>query len=46
MMPIYKPKLDNPVPMKLLIPAYSSDYGVTKKTYPAAADGILFYGTF
>ena len=46
MMPIYKPKLDNPVPMKLQIPAYSSDYGVTKKTYPAAADGILFYGTF
>ena len=30
--------------MKLLIPTYSTSYGVTSKTYPAVKDGVLFYG--
>lgn len=30
----------------LLIPSYSREYGVDKKTFPAMADGILIYGNF
>ena len=42
----YKPPQIYNVPMKLLIPTNGSVKGVTKKTYPPAEDGILFYGSF
>lgn len=45
-MSIYRPKLDNPVPMKLLKPTYKTELGVRKKTFPEIKDGLLFYGTF
>lgn len=39
-------KLSGPlnVPLMLLIPEYSKEYGVESKTYPE--DGILIYGSF
>lgn len=34
------------VPMVLLIPTYSTAYGVPTKSYPSVDDGIIFYGSF
>ena len=34
------------VAMKLLTPTYSEVSGVSVKTFPALADGALFYGNF
>lgn len=42
----YTPNLDNLIPLFLLIPTYSTDYGTTKKTYPSVSDGLMFYGSF
>jgi hypothetical protein len=41
-------KLASPlnVPLMLLIPEYSTAYGVPSKSYPALSDGILIYGNF
>lgn len=42
----YRPSLPFSTALVLLIPQYSSAYGVKEKTFPAVADGITFYGTF
>lgn len=42
----YRPELDNTIPLMLLIPTSTVISGVTKKSFPALADGILFYGNF
>lgn len=42
----YRPNLDNTIPLLLLIPTYATISGVPTKTYPAASQGILFYGNF
>lgn len=42
----YRPSLPFSVPLVLLIPTVTSVSGVHKKTYPAIADGIPFFGTF
>lgn len=34
------------VPLMLLIPVYSNQYGVDSKTFPEMSDGILIYGNF
>lgn len=34
------------VPMVLLIPTYSTAYGVRTKTFPAVANGITIFGSF
>ena len=41
-------KLSGPlnVPLMLLKPTYSKQYGVDSKTFPEMKDGILIYGTF
>ena len=41
-------KLTSPlnVPLMLLIPEYSDDYGVILKSYPDIEDGTLIYGSF
>lgn len=33
-------------PLRLLIPTYTTEYGVAKPTYPAPDDAPLIYGTF
>lgn len=40
----YSPAAPFSVPMKLLIPTYTTISGVRKKTYPT--DGELFFGSF
>lgn len=42
----YRPSLPFSVPLRLLIPTYTTVNGVRKKTFPAVGSGILFYGTF
>lgn len=42
----YKPSAPFSVPMVLLIPTYSTDYGVDSKTFPTIKDGIPFNGSF
>ena len=42
----YRPSIPFTVPMILLAPTYTTVNGVKKKTYPSAANGDLFYGTF
>ena len=42
----YRPSLPFSTPLVLLIPSYANTYGVQSKTFPAIADGIMFYGTF
>lgn len=41
---MYRPKGNFNVPMKLLVPTWSTVNGVRKKTYPD--DGDLIYGSF
>jgi hypothetical protein len=45
-MAIYKPNLDNQIPLLLLIPSWKTVSGVRTKTYSNVADGELFYGSF
>ena len=42
----YRPQLDNPIPLVLLIPTITKISGVLKKTYPDFEDGELFFGSF
>lgn len=42
----YKPSLPFSTPLVLLIPTYSNELGVRKKTFPNINNGILFFGTF
>lgn len=42
----YRLRIDNPVPLFLLVPTYETVAGVDKKTYPLPADGIMFFGSF
>lgn len=42
----YKPQTPFSVPMKLLIPVYTTVKGVRKKTFTTPEDGILFFGSF
>lgn len=43
---MYRPNDVFNVPFLLLIPTETKVEGVPQKTYPALADGILFYGSF
>ena len=45
-MAIFKPTLDNTIPLLLLQPIYSKVQGVTTKSFPEPNEGILFYGSF
>lgn len=42
----YRPTIPFSTPIMLLVPTYTTVSGVKKKTFPAAADGILFFGAF
>lgn len=42
----FKPSAVFAVPLMLLIPVYGKVQGVVTKTFPALADGSLFYGNF
>lgn len=42
----YRPIQPFSVPLVLLVPTNNKVSGVAKKTFPAVADGILFYGSF
>lgn len=42
----YRPKLDNTIPMLLLIPEITTKHGVAYKSYPDNDEGILIYGSF
>lgn len=42
----YRPSLPFSVPLVLLVPTVTNVSGVRKKTFPAVADGLPFYGTF
>lgn len=43
---MYKPNTPFNVPMCLLIPSASSNYGVTTKAFPEPSDAPLFFGSF
>lgn len=45
-MTMYRPSQAFSVPLLLLSPTVTTISGVRKKTFPAIADGILFYGSF
>lgn len=42
----YKPSAPFNVPMKLLVPVTSKEYGVVKKTFTTPDASELFYGSF
>lgn len=42
----YRPSLPFSVPLKLLIPTYTTKQGVKVKTFPTLENGILIFGTF
>lgn len=42
----YRPEIENPIPLKLLVPEYENKYGVENKKYPSIENGILFFGSF
>lgn len=47
----YRPQIDNPIPLILLVPTYVSKYGVDKPKYPTIEEAILdnnnlFFGSF
>ena len=53
----YRPELDNTIPLVLLVPTYTSSYGVDNKTFPTIQEALgvldedgnpvnLFYGSF
>lgn len=43
---MYKPLSPFSVALMLLVPTNSNVMGVSKKTFPAVSDGILFFGSF
>lgn len=43
---MYRPTETFTTPLILLIPTYTTAYGVRKKTYPAIANGIRINGSF
>jgi hypothetical protein len=45
-MAAFKPSAVFSVPLMLLVPTYSKVQGVTKKSFPALEEGVLFYGNF
>lgn len=45
-MAAFKPSATFSVPLMLLQPTYSKVQGVTKKSFPALQEGVLFYGNF
>lgn len=42
----YRPRIENPIPLSLLLPTYTSSNGVKKKTFPNVENGIRFNGSF
>ena len=40
----YRPKLENTIPLILLVPTYRTVHGVTTKTY--SSEGDMIYGSF
>ena len=42
----YRPSAPFSVPMKLLVPVTTSEYGVAKKTFSAPEESELFFGSF
>lgn len=42
----FRLKLDNTIPLILLVPTYEKVLGVTTPTYPKVEDGEVFYGSF
>lgn len=42
----FKPAVPFDVPLMLLIPTASKEFGVSAKVFPDIKDGILFYGNF
>lgn len=42
----YKPSTPFNVPLALLVPTYSSAYGVPTKSFPSIANATIFYGNF
>lgn len=47
----YRPNIDNPIPLILLIPTYKSEYGVDRALYPSIEEALqnnnnLFFGSF
>ena len=45
-MAAFKPTAAFTVALMLLTPTYSKVQGVTKKSFPALEEGVLFYGNF
>lgn len=45
-MAYFTPLLPYDVPLMLLVPSYTTVNGVTKKTFPSVANGVLFYASF
>ena len=43
---MYRPSAPFTVPMKLLVPVTSQEYGVVQKTFSDPADSELFFGSF
>lgn len=43
---MYRPGLTFTTPLKLLVPTWTKVSGVREKTFPAVADGVLFFGSF
>lgn len=47
----YRPKLDNTIPLVLLVPTITNSYGVSQKTIPTIEEALennnnLFFGSF
>lgn len=42
----YRTEIENPIPLKLLIPKYQVKQGVDTKSYPPLEEGLLFFGSF
>lgn len=47
----YRPKIENPIPLILLIPTYTNKHGVDKAIYPTIEEALqneqnLFFGSF
>lgn len=43
---MYRPRIENPVPIKLIAPVWSTVQGVRTKTYPVPETDTVFYGSF
>lgn len=47
----YRTEIDNPIPLILLTPTYTTSYGVDKKSFPTIEEALedknnIFYGSF